>query len=255
MGIFMKVFRAVFFVCLAYAHSLFAQTTGATSTRLMGVQANVETTVYLPESASRAKAALVLHTSSGLKDADHRYAKKLAAEGFVVAVPAFMKAYDISEATRRQTWSVYGNKIYADFLAIMEAVASETKIDRNEFHAIGFSNGGHWSALLAARGDVKSAVSYYGAFSEGGLDKSLSTFRDSVNSKSHPLLILHGTIDAVVSSQYGVMLEGLYRTEGAQVAAHYFEGAGHSFERQLSMPPNQAAGLEAWNLTLQFLTK
>lgn len=251
----MKVFRAVFFVCLAYAHSLFAQTTGATSTRLMGVQANVETTVYLPESASRAKAALVLHTSSGLKDADHRYAKKLAAEGFVVAVPAFMKAYDISEATRRQTWSVYGKKIYADFLAIMEAVASETKIDRNEFHAIGFSNGGHWSALLAARGDVKSAVSYYGAFSEGGLDKSLSTFRDSVNSKSHPLLILHGTIDAVVSSQYGVMLEGLYRTEGAQVAAHYFEGAGHSFERQLSMPPNQAAGLEAWNLTLQFLTK
>ena len=111
------------------------------------------------------------------------------------------------------------------------------------------------AALLAARGDVKSAVSYYGAFSEGGLDKSLSTFRDSVNSKSHPLLILHGTIDAVVSSQYGVMLEGLYRKEGAQVAAHYFEGAGHSFERQLSMPPNQAAGLEAWNLTLQFLTK
>lgn len=251
----MKILIAAFFACFAYMHSLCAQTVEASFTRQMGANANVQTTVYLPESASRARAALVLHTSSGLKDADHRYAKKLAAEGFVVAVPAFMKAYDISEATRRQTWSTYGKRIYADFLSIMDAVASETKIDRNDFHAIGFSNGGHWSALLAAKGDVKSAVSYYGAFSEGGLDKNLSTFRESVNSKSHPLLILHGTNDAVVSSQYAVTLEGLYRKEGAQVAAHYFEGAGHSFERQLSMLSNQTAALEGWNLTLQFLSK
>ena len=37
----------------------------------MGVNANVETTIYLPDTPKRVKAALVLHTSSGLKEADH----------------------------------------------------------------------------------------------------------------------------------------------------------------------------------------
>ena len=34
--------------------------------------------------------------------------------------------------------------------------------------AVGFSNGGYWAAALAARGDIDAAVSYYGAYSEGG---------------------------------------------------------------------------------------
>ena len=38
---------------------------------MMGVNANVETTIYLPDTPKRVKAALVLHTSSGLKEADH----------------------------------------------------------------------------------------------------------------------------------------------------------------------------------------
>ena len=34
--------------------------------------------------------------------------------------------------------------------------------------AVGFSNGGYWTAALAARGDIDATVSYYGAYSEGG---------------------------------------------------------------------------------------
>jgi len=220
---------------------------------MMGVAGNVETTIYMPAASNPTRAALVLHTSSGLREADHRYAKKLASEGFVVAVPAFMKAYDISEATRRQTWTHYGEKIYADFLAIIGVLGGEIKITKNQFYAVGFSNGGHWSALLAARGEVKAGVSYYGAFTEGGADRALSTFREAVNVKSHPVLILHGTNDSVVSSQFAVTLEDIYRKEGAPVAAHYFDGAGHSFERQLGISANQVAATESWKLTLKFI--
>ena len=34
--------------------------------------------------------------------------------------------------------------------------------------AVGFFNGGYWAPALAARGDTDAAVSYYGAYSEGG---------------------------------------------------------------------------------------
>lgn len=249
----MRIFSSIAFGLLVCATNLFAQSIEPLPVRMMGVSGNVETTIYVPATTNPTKAALVLHTSSGLREADHRYAKRLAVEGYVVALPAFMKAYDISEAARRQTWTTYGKNIYADFLSIIGVLGQEFKITKDGFYAIGFSNGGHWSALLAARGDVKAGVSYYGAFSEGGVDKSLSTFREAVTGKSQPVLILHGTNDAVVSSQYAVSLEGLYRKEGAPVAAHYFDGAGHSFERQLGIAANQAAAAESWRLALKFI--
>ena len=247
------MFSLAAFGLLSCATSLFAQSTDPHVVRMMGVAGNVETTIYKPAMTTPTKAALVLHTSSGLREADYRYAKKLASEGFVVAVPAFMKAYDISEATRRQAWTTYGKKIYADFLAIIEALGEEVKFTKDQFYAVGFSNGGHWSALLAARGDVRAGVSYYGAFSEGGADRTLSTFREAVNGKSHPVLILHGTNDSVVSSQFAMTLESMFRKEGAPVTAHYFDGAGHSFERQPGIGANQMAATESWKLTLKFI--
>jgi dienelactone hydrolase len=249
----MKIVSSIAFGLLVCANALFAQSIEPRPMRTMGVSGNVETMVYVPATVSPTKAALVLHTSSGLREADHRYAQTLAGEGYVVAVPAFMKAYDISEEARRHTWTTDGKHIYADFLSIIRAIGQENKITKDGFYAVGFSNGGHWAALLAARGDVKGGVSYYGAFSEGGVDTSLSTFRQAVTSKSHPVLILHGTHDSVVSSQYAVTLEGLYRKEGAPVSAHYFHGAGHSFERRLGITANQAAATESWRLTLKFI--
>jgi hypothetical protein len=56
---------------LACVQTGFAQTLDLASSRMMGVNANVETTIYLPDTPKRVKAALVLHTSSGLKEADH----------------------------------------------------------------------------------------------------------------------------------------------------------------------------------------
>lgn len=249
----MKIVCSFAFGLLVCATGLFAQTIEPLPMRTMGVSGNVETMIYVPAVTGPTKAALVLHTSSGLRDADHRYAQKLAGEGYVVVVPAFMKAYGIIEETRRHTWTTYGKHLYADFLSIITAVSQEYKITKEGFYAVGFSNGGHWAALLAARGDVQGGVSYYGAFSEGGADTSLSTFREAVTSRSHPVLILHGTHDAVVSSQYAVTLEGLYRREGAPVSAHYFHGAGHSFERRLGITANQAAATESWRLALKFL--
>lgn len=249
----MRILCSLAIGMLVFTTALFAQSVEPLSMRMMGVSGNVETTIYVTATASPTKAALVLHTSSGLREADHRYAKTLASEGYVVAVPAFMKAYDISVASRRQTWTTYGKIIYADFLSIIGVLGQEFKITKDGFYALGFSNGGHWAALLAARGDVKAGVSYYGAFSEAGVDTNLNTFREAVNIKSHPVLILHGSNDSVVSSQYAVALEGLYRKEGAPVVAHYFDGAGHSFERQLGISANQVAANESWKLALKFL--
>ncbi len=219
----------------------------------LGVANNVETHIFKPPATPNQKAILVLHTSSGLRDADLNYAQKLANEGFIAVVPAFMKAYDIHENARQTTWTVYDKKIYADFLAVIQKISEETKISKENFYAVGFSNGGHWAALLASKKDVRAAVAYYGAYSEANTNKGLGRFRDSVTKNSNPTLILHGESDRVVDVMYARDLERVINRAGAKVEAHYFNGAGHSYERQLRDSDNQKAAQQSWDLTLKFL--
>lgn len=216
----------------------------------VGVGQKMEATLYRPAGTGPAPAVLVLHTSGGLRPSDHAYAERLAAEGYVCLVPDFFRAYGLSESNRQQTFTTYAQSIYADFVSAIGTLKKTGGVQADRIGAIGFSNGGYWALLLAARGDVQAGVSYYGAVTGAGTDRTLSALRNAFTSKSSPVLVLHGARDATVLPRYAEDLKSILTDAKAPYEFQMYESAGHSYERGNF---DAEAAADSWKRTLHFL--
>lgn len=119
---------------------------------------------------------------------------------------------------------------------------------------IGFSNGGHFSLWLAAAGQVQAGVSYYGALSGAGADRTLSRFRQVFTPASAPVLILHSTNDSTVPVLKAIELDAILAATQALHEFQQYAGAEHRFDRDRS-DSNDAAAADAWLRTQTFLNQ
>lgn len=220
----------------------------------VGVNQNMSAQLMVPDGPGPYPAILLLHTSGGLQSGDLEYAKRLVADGYVVLVPAFLEAYGIQAKTRQLTFTTYAQPIYADFLASLEQLRTNRKVNGRKLGAVGFSNGSYFALWLAATGQVQAGVSYYGALSGGGTDKSLSRFQQVFNAKSEPVLILHGSSDSTVPVGKAIELDKMLADIPAPHEFYQYAGAEHRFDRD-SSASNDAAALDAWQRTQAFLSK
>jgi carboxymethylenebutenolidase len=191
----------------------------------------------------------VLHTSSGLRPSDHRYAGQLADQGYICLVPDFFKAYDLSDNTRDRTFTTHAQSIYADFVSAIDTLKKTDGVQADRIGAVGFSNGGYWALLLAAKGDVQAGVGYYAAVTGAGTDKSLNAMRSAFNAKSSPVLVLHGAMDRTVAPQFAEQLKSVLVSASVPHEFHMYPSAGHSYER--GNLDNEAAA-DSWQRTLRF---
>ncbi|MCB6185400.1 dienelactone hydrolase family protein [Leeia sp. TBRC 13508] len=208
-------------------------------------------TLVTPDGGGTYPGILLLHTSSGFEQADITYAEKLAQAGYVVLVPEFLSAYGITAKTRQITFTSKAEPIYNDFVAALDTLSHLPKVAGHKIGAIGFSNGGYFSMWLAATNKVQAGISYYGALSGAGSDKSLERFSATFNSTSAPVLILHGTNDATVPVSAAKRLDSIVASSNTKHETHFYEGADHRFERDDS-DANNAAAKDAWIHTLSF---
>jgi carboxymethylenebutenolidase len=215
-----------------------------------GAGQKMEATLYMPAGAGPFPAVLVLHTSSGLRPPDHGYARRLADEGYVCLVPDFFTPYGLSNFNRRQTFTTHGEAIYADFVAARDMLKKMKEVQADRIGAVGFSNGGYWALLLAARGDIRAGVSYYGAVTAAGTDNSLSAFRTAFTASSSPVLVLHGARDDTVLPRHAEYLKSVLVEAKAPFEFQMYDSAGHSFERGKN--GDQSAADDAWRRTLRF---
>jgi dienelactone hydrolase len=215
----------------------------------VGVGQKMEATLYKPAGTGPFPAILVLHTSSGLRPADHRYANQLADEGYVCLVPDFFKAYDLHENIRDRTFTTHAQAIYADFVSAIDTLKKTEGVQGERIGAVGFSNGGYWALLLAARGDVQAGVSYYGAVTGAGTDRSLAAMRSAFSAKSSPVLVLHGANDKIVAPQFAEQLKSVLTAANAPHEFQMYRSAGHSYERGNL---DQEAAADSWQRTLRF---
>ena len=225
----------------------------ADSTMLkVGVGKNMNAQLLTPDGPGPYPALLILHTSGGLQNADVEFAKRMVKEGYVALVPSFLEAYGISARTRQATFTTDAAPIYADFVACLEQLRQHAKVDGKKLGAIGFSNGGYFALWLAATGQVQAGVSYYGALTGAGTDRALSLFSQAFNSKSSPVLILHGTEDATVPFGKAVELDAMLTAAQSRHEFYQYPGAQHRFERD-GGGNNEAAAADAWQRTQSFL--
>lgn len=207
----------------------------------------------MPDGPGPYPALLLLHTSSGLQSGDLEYAKRLVAEGYVVLVPAFLDAYGIKAKTRQSTFTTFAQPIYADFVASLELLRSNNKVNGKKLGAIGFSNGAYFALWLAATGQVQAGVSYYGALSGAGTDKSLNRFQQVFSATSNPVLVLHGTDDSTVPVGKALELANILAEKKTPHQFRQYDGAEHRFDRDRGAS-NDAAADDAWQRTLAFLS-
>ena len=222
---------------------------------MLGASGKMPTTIYVPKGTGIKPLILVIHSSGGLRGADHKYAMALTNEGYISVVPDFFTAFNISPRTKRLTWTEYRDDIHKDFTTIISQVKSLSKTPSKKVFAVGFSNGGYWAAALAARGDIDAGISYYGAYTEAGTVRRNELDTGSIlydsGSDSAPLLMFHGTDDNTVGLESAEAFEALY----PNVDAYYYDDVDHVFDRKSRkfQAYNEAAAKDAWRKTLEFL--
>jgi carboxymethylenebutenolidase len=224
-------------------------------TLTVGARHKMRAILYRPNGPGPYPAVLVLHASSGLTDRDTTYAVRLAGLGYVALVPAFMEAYGLTEASRRETFTVDAQAVYDDLVAALDTLAHDTAVSAGKFGAVGFSNGGYFAAWLAATGKVKASVAYYGAYTGAGSDRSLARFRSAFEAGSAPLLILHGKADGTVPVEFAEKIAAIARGAGSPVEIQLYDGVGHGFDRQLVNPVAKAATDDSWARSQMFFAK
>jgi carboxymethylenebutenolidase len=225
-----------------------------TSNLTIGTNRQMQATLFAPDGPGPYPGVLVLHTSGGLKPGDLEYAKRLAAEGYVTLVPAFLEAYGLASFSRVESFTAQADHIYQDFVTGIEVLRANPKVVGGKVAAIGFSNGGYFAMWLAATGKVDAGVSYYGALSGAGSDKTLSRFASTFSASSSPVLILHGTSDRTVPVAAAERLQAIIEKAGSPVSIQLYKGVDHSFDRSRRDSATEAAAADAWERTRAFLS-
>lgn len=219
----------------------------------VGVERNMNATIIAPAGAGPYPGVLVLHTSGGLQQPDIVFAQRLAQEGYVAMIPAFMAAYGITEETRVQTFTTKADAVYADLVAAIETLRADRRMAGGRIGAVGFSNGGFFTAWLAATDKIAAGVSYYGAYDGARSDPELARFQALITNTSAPLLVLHGSADQTVRIPTARAFIGMLRNAGARFDARIYDGAPHNFERGRNAASEAAA--DSWRRTVVYFAQ
>ena len=244
-------------IALCHLLALAAPASAEPTSQMMkvGVRGNMEATLYTPDGPGPFPSVVVVHTSLGLVEADRQYCARLAREGFICIVPAFLRAYGIRQDMKMAAFTTDREAILADFQQIVGELNRQPKAKPGAIGAIGFSNGGLFSVLLAARQQVKAGVAYYGALVGVGQPRPNNPFLQSFTAASAPVLLLAGANDTTMGMEPVRALEKIIKAAGSPYELIAYPDAEHSFDRSNSRPGNAAAGADAWTRTLAFLRR
>lgn len=246
---------AAFALCLLPALVAPASAEPASQMVKVGVRGNMEATLYTPDGPGPFPSILLVHTSQGITEVDRAYCAKLAREGFICIVPAFLRAYGIKQDIKMLTFTQDRDAILADFRQIIGMLNGLPKARPGAVGAIGFSNGGFFSVLLAAQQQVKAGIAYYGALVGVMQPRPNNPFLQSFTAASSPVLLLAGASDSTMGMEPVRALEGIIKGAGAPYELIAYPDAEHGFDRNNLRPGNGAAGADAWTRTLAFLRK
>jgi carboxymethylenebutenolidase len=223
---------------------------------LVGVRHNMEATLYTPDGPGPFPTVLLMHTSFGLTETDKGYCLKLAREGFICIVPAFLLAHGNLRGNLRQlSFTTAAQEIYDDFVEVIGELNRLPKAKPGAVGAIGFSNGGYFALWLAATRQVKAGISYYGALQGAGTDNKLTRFENTFTAQSSPVMVLSGQDDSTIGIQVVHHFIGILKRKGAPYEAKIYPDAEHDFDRTSLRRGNEAAGADAWLRTLTFFRK
>lgn len=205
---------------------------------------------YPADDDATSPAVIVLQEIFGVNAFVRETCDWFAANGFIAAAPDLFwrqsPGIELGEGDREQAMALMKgldqDKAVADCAALRDRLVALPRCS-GRVGASGYCLGGKIAYLLAARGQVDSAVSYYGVGIQGALDEAQRLDR--------PLLLHVGVEDALCPPDAQAAIAAALGTRpGVAIEEH---AAGHAFARTGSAAYIETSARAANAHTLAFL--
>ncbi len=178
-------------------------------------------------------------------------AHKLAADGFVVAVPDLYHGKVATEPNdaMRMIMLIRGNvdKAAHEVIGALDTVKNLPNVEPKKLGLMGFCVGGFMTYTVASRyADLGAVIPFYGA----GYDPT----PEEVAKVNAPVLAVYGSKDNSVPPEQIEKIEQLYKGAGKDFTVKVYD-AGHAFINPDHGMGDEAAAADAWPLAVNFLKK
>ena len=202
-----------------------------------------------PDDDAKHPGVVVIQEWWGLEPHVRSIAQRLAAEGFVAAVPDLYHgkiATEPDDAVKmvmmlRQNVDRAANEI----IGALETLKARPNVDPKRLGLIGFCVGGFLAYSVASRySELGAVVPFYGA----GYDPT----SEEVAKVNAPVLAFYGSKDHSVPPSQIEKIERLYKESGKSLTVKVYD-AGHAFINPDHGNGNEAAAADAWPQAVNFL--
>ncbi len=176
-------------------------------------------------------------------------AQKLAAEGFVVAVPDLYHGKIATEPNEAQkmVMMMRGNvdKTAKEIIGALDTLKAMPNVEPKKLGLIGFCVGGFMTWTVASRySDLGAVIPFYGS----GYDPT----PEEVAKVNAPVLAIYGSRDQSTPKAQIEKIERMYKEAGKDITVKVYD-AGHAFLNPDHGAGNEKAAAEAWPLAVRFL--
>ena len=208
-------------------------------------------------------AVLVPHARGGLTPQDKDYAAWLATQGYVALAPDYFTPLGIvpsplPSAGGEEIIGKYADAIRDDLARGLECLKSLPFVAQDRIGVVGFSLGGYFAVVLAARPDVKGVVAYYAPYAGSPVNNYPTpyTFAYLAAQVRAPVLMLHGDADTLAPIANARSAQSVLNSSGKQAELVVYPGVGHAFNRRPPGPGvyDASATADAQARVLAFLT-
>ena len=176
-------------------------------------------------------------------------AQKLAAVGFVVAVPDLFHGKIATEPNdaQKMVMMIRGNvdRAAREIIGALETVKAMPNVEPKKLGLIGFCVGGFMTYFVASRyPDLGAVVPFYGS----GYDPT----PEEVAKVNAPVLAIYGSRDQGIPKEQIQKIERMYKEAGKDFTVKVYD-AGHAFINPAHGMGNEKAAAEAWPQAVNFL--
>jgi carboxymethylenebutenolidase len=204
-----------------------------------------------PDDNARHPGLVLIQEYWGIEPHIRDLAQKLAAEGFVVAVPDLFHGKIATEPNdaQKMVMMIRGNvdRAAREIIGALETVKAMPNVEPKKLGLIGFCVGGFMTYVVAScYPDLGAVVPFYG----GGYDPT----PEEVAKVNAPVLAFYGSRDQSVPMQQVQKIERIYKAAGKDITVKVYD-AGHAFINPDHGMGNEKAAREAWPVAVNFLKK
>jgi carboxymethylenebutenolidase len=205
--------------------------------------------VAQPDDDARHPGVVLIQEWWGIEPHIRDLAQKLAAEGFVVAVPDLYHGKIATEPNdaQRMTMMIRGNvdRAAKEIIGALDTLKAMPNVEPKKLGLMGFCIGGFMAFVVASRyPDLGAVVAFYGA----GYDPT----PEEVAKINAPVLAIYGNKDQSVPPDQIKKIQQLYKAAGKDLTVKIYD-AGHAFINPSHGMGNEKAAAEAWPLAVNFL--